>query len=173
MTKVLLTFPDASIYTQVFPVTGRSGKLYGHSVWNSLYGMHAFEMTSEAYEKAADDILRNGKKPGCYCVPRFIEVPTGVSAAEITPTALQQLQGEGLTKELDNSEEFSRIADLVTQSEGLVIADQARIRELQGMTKTELREILPPECHYTTKARMIVAILEHEQRTEKPAQSQP
>lgn len=161
MIKVLLINHDVPSHVRHNAVSGRSGKHYGYSVFSQKHGKHVFEMTAEAYHKAALDIARNGSRPNQLWVPTFIEVPDGVDTTKIAPQTLKTLQTEGLTKPPQTAEELDRLVEDSEKKTGLQKA-RPEAMTLQGMTRQQLRHFLPAGGFYPvamSKASMIEIIL--------------
>jgi hypothetical protein len=68
------------------PVCGKSGKLYGQSVFAPQFGGPVFEMTMEAYDAAKFDIIGN-VMPYHQWIPEFIEVQPAVEPVTVVPVA--------------------------------------------------------------------------------------
>jgi hypothetical protein len=72
MHTVLLVNRALGTSQALYPVSGKSGKLYGQATLSTEKGGVAFEMSMEEYEKAAFDIVGNDS-PMQRWVPFFIQ----------------------------------------------------------------------------------------------------
>jgi hypothetical protein len=75
---------------QQFPVSGKSGKLYGHAALDAAKGGLVFKMSAEDYEKDKFDIVGN-ERAGHQWVPEFVAEPS----AEAPPTVEQPSEETG------------------------------------------------------------------------------
>lgn len=89
--KILLVNKSIGIGVQSVVVSGHSRKVYGHSNYDQKFCGHIFEMTPEAYAKAADDLARNWHKSRCKWVPRFV-TSEGASETLVTPMMNEDLR---------------------------------------------------------------------------------
>jgi hypothetical protein len=123
MIKVLLINKEVGAYARIFPVSGASGKLYGHSVYCPQINAHVFEMSLEEWRKVREDVQRGAKIPNQFWLVDVMEGPEALPV--VTPEAVERMEHAGvlskevtpaiMTRKLD-SDQAARYVDLIQKS---------------------------------------------------------
>lgn len=158
MIHYVILYPEknSTIYNGA-PCCGRSGKIYGHTVYLPGFHCQGIELIEARYLEAIEDISKAQHLPNCRIIVRALDKPTDIGP--IRPEHMRIMAAE-------NS--VGAAATATTTSDALVGGSGDRHRELMQLSKRQLRALLNdiPEDELNrlaSKEQMVAALIAREQ----------